>query len=83
MDPYKHVLHTFLHGSKYMCIQWARAHMPDDDVNIRIKRDTWRRLHNRKGPGDSFDDVIRRLLDEADEGNSMTPAITTTPATSD
>lgn len=46
----------------------------DEDVNIRIKRNTWQELHNRKGPGDSFDDVIQRLLEKAegveqDEGN--------------
>lgn len=49
--------------------------MSDDDVNIRIKQDTWKRLHNRKGPGDSFDRVIRDLLnqvEEADEGNPKT-----------
>ena len=46
--------------------------MADDTVNIRIKRDTWQHLHNRKGPGDSFDDVIRDLIDqveEVEEGN--------------
>jgi predicted CopG family antitoxin len=35
-----------------------------DDVTIRIKRRLWRRLHQRKGPGDSFNDVIERELDE-------------------
>jgi predicted CopG family antitoxin len=50
-----------------------------DDVNIRIKRETWRELHNRKTPGDSFDDVIRRVLDEHDkltdaEGNAVRTA---------
>jgi len=41
--------------------------MPSDDsVNIRIKEETWRELHSRKGPGDSFDDVIQRILDEHD-----------------
>ena len=41
--------------------------MGDDDVNIRIKRDTWKRLHGRKEPNDSFDDVIRRALDRLEE----------------
>jgi hypothetical protein len=54
--------------------------MSEDDVNIRIKRNTWRRLHNRKEPNDSFDDVIRRVLDqveEDEEGNLKTAATTT------
>ncbi|WP_436933719.1 antitoxin VapB family protein [Halovenus marina] len=51
--------------------------MSDDDVNIRIKRDTWKRLNSRKEPNDSFNDVLERVLDkvEAEEGNGsrMTP----------
>lgn len=52
--------------------------MADDDVNIRIKRATWKRLHALKEPGDSFDDVISNLLDEADEGNPKRAATPTT-----
>lgn len=48
-----------------------------DDVNIRIKRDTWKRLHALKGPGDSFDDVISSLLDEDEEGNPKKPTTAT------
>lgn len=33
-------------------------------TTIQINEDTWRRLHNRKNPGDSFDDIITYLLDE-------------------
>lgn len=43
--------------------------MAGDSVNIRIKKDTWRELHQMKEPNDSFDDVIQRLLDEDDTGN--------------
>lgn len=43
--------------------------MAEDTVNIRIKKGTWRALHNMKDPNDSFDDVIQRLLAESDEGN--------------
>jgi predicted CopG family antitoxin len=53
--------------------------MPErDDVNIRVKRDTWRQLHNRKNPNDSFDDVIKRLLDrvEGDEEGNQNPRTT-------
>jgi len=40
---------------------------PDDDgkTNIEIHRETWQRLnHLKQQPGDSFDDVITRLLDQ-------------------
>jgi len=41
----------------------------EDDHSIKIKTSTWRALNARKtGPGDSFDDVITRLLDGADDG---------------
>jgi predicted CopG family antitoxin len=30
---------------------------------IRVGGDTWRQLNARKRPGDSFDDVIQRLLE--------------------
>lgn len=36
------------------------------DTHIRVTEETWKRLNQRKGPGDSFDDVITRLLDESD-----------------
>lgn len=36
--------------------------MPDD-TTVRVKRSTWTRLNHRRQPGDSFDDVIARLLD--------------------
>lgn len=40
--------------------------MGTDDTNIRIKRDTWSRLSERKEPGKSFDDVIQELLDDSE-----------------
>jgi len=33
--------------------------------NIKISDETWRRLNVRKRPGDTFEDVVERLLDEA------------------
>lgn len=30
---------------------------------VRVSDETWKRLNQRKEPGDSFDDVISRLLD--------------------
>lgn len=35
-----------------------------DKINVEITRETWRRLNARKEPGDTFDDVVRRLLEE-------------------
>lgn len=34
-----------------------------ETTTIEVKRETWRKLHMRKGPGDSFDDVITDLLE--------------------
>jgi len=31
-------------------------------VTIQVSREVWEYLHSQKGPGDSFDDVLRRLL---------------------
>jgi predicted CopG family antitoxin len=36
------------------------------DTNVRVKIETWQRLNSRKRPGDSFDDVITDLLDQAE-----------------
>jgi predicted CopG family antitoxin len=41
--------------------------MPDNATNIQVKRDTWKELNLRKEPGESFDDVIQRLLKKANE----------------
>lgn len=35
-----------------------------ESTTIQINKETWRRLNSQKDPGDSFDDVIERLLDE-------------------
>jgi len=35
-----------------------------ETTTIEIKLETWRELNNKKEPGDSFDDVIKRLLEE-------------------
>lgn len=44
------------------------------DNHIRVTDETWSELNRRKRPGDSFDDVIQRLLAEAEagEGNTST-----------
>lgn len=35
-------------------------------TTITIGEETWKRLSARKSPGDSFDDVVTRLLDQDD-----------------
>lgn len=37
------------------------------DTHIRVSQETWRELNVRKGPGDSFEDVISDLLDRNEE----------------
>lgn len=42
--------------------------------SIRVRKDTWHALHSEKEPGDTFDDVLRRVLAEAghfDESESQ------------
>lgn len=39
--------------------------MPRDKTTIEVTADAWSGLNQLKGPGDSFDDVIRRLLELA------------------
>lgn len=34
-----------------------------DTTTVTVSRDTWKDLYDRKDPGDTFDDVIRRLMD--------------------
>ena len=40
--------------------------MADDVTTVKVSADTWKRLNQRKEPGDTFDDVISKLLDESD-----------------
>jgi predicted CopG family antitoxin len=40
------------------------------DTHIRVTEETWKELNQRKGPGDSFEDVISRLLDEDVESDT-------------
>jgi len=41
--------------------------MTDEDPKVRISEDNWRRLNAMKRPGDTFDDVVNRLLDANEE----------------
>jgi len=48
--------------------------MTDDDITtIKVSRDTWKELNREKEPGDSFDDVLRRLLAERLEDDAGKP----------
>lgn len=46
------------------------------DTHIRVTEDTWKQLNARKGPGDSFDDVISELLEDEDEDTEDSAAET-------
>lgn len=47
--------------------------MARDVTSIEIKTDTWRELNQQKEPGDSFDDVVRRLLSRPEEPVEVEP----------
>lgn len=51
-----------------------------ETTTIEIKKETWRRLNSRKYPGDTFDDVVDRVLDELEayEEGTATPSPETT-----
>lgn len=51
-------------GSRKTCSYMSNA------VTVEVKRETWKRLNMRKQPGDSFDDVIVRMLDETAEAEA-------------
>lgn len=38
--------------------------MSDEKTAVNVTERTWRRLNARKRPGESFDDVVDRLLEE-------------------
>jgi len=43
-----------------------------DVTTVKVKRNTWKQLNQMKEPGDSFDDVIAKLLKVDEEGNPKT-----------
>lgn len=45
-----------------------------DDTTVRIKNETWHRLKDRKEPGVSYDEIIRRMLDETESDASPSKA---------
>ena len=43
------------------------------DTHIRVTENNWTRLNRLKRPGESFNDVIGRLLNETDDGETVKP----------
>jgi len=43
----------------------------DEETRVRVSKETWQRLNAQKEPGDSFDDVLDRLL--ARQGGAVAP----------
>ena len=43
------------------------------DTHIRVTENNWTRLNRLKRPGESFNDVIGRLLNETDDGETIKP----------
>jgi predicted CopG family antitoxin len=37
-----------------------------DTTTVEVKTETWKQLNERKEPGDSFDDVISKMLAETE-----------------
>lgn len=44
-------------------------------TNVPVRDETWERLNGRKSRGDTFDDVISRLLDATSDNGSATDSI--------
>lgn len=38
----------------------------DADKHIRVTEETWKELNRRKEPGDSFEDVLKRMIEDYD-----------------
>ena len=53
-------------GGLYICVAVYHLNMVDDVTTVKVSTDTWKRLNQRKEPGDSFDEVISKLLDEVE-----------------
>lgn len=51
----------------------SRGMARDADKHIRVREETWVELNRHKRPGDSFDDVMQRLL-ERQECDDAKPA---------
>lgn len=41
---------------------------------MRVSEETWERLNRRRGPGDTFDEIIEGLLDSDDTAEAEQPA---------
>jgi len=41
--------------------------MAEETTTLQVTKETWKQLNLRKEPGETFDDVIQRLLEEPEE----------------
>lgn len=41
-----------------------------DRTTIKVSESTWKRLNAKKSPGDTFEDVLQRLLDDECDASS-------------
>jgi len=49
--------------------------MTEEKTTIKVTKETWKMLNDRKTePGQTYDDVIRELLDEGNARTMATPA---------
>lgn len=59
-------------GYKFICFPPKEMLMTRDATEvIRVTPETWQRLNARKEPGDTFNDVVERLLNDAEAGNAQ------------
>lgn len=53
------------------------------DTHIRVTTETWKELNALKEPGESFDDVLQRLLDAAEGNHAQGKSTAIGPARAD
>lgn len=46
--------------------------MMGEKAAVKVSVESWKRLNSMKEPGDTFEDVVCRLLDERDEMSGPT-----------
>jgi len=62
-DVYK-VNAVYLVHKVYTVAEVTYTCMVQTDTAVRVSQETWQELNSRKRPGDTFEDVIRRLLED-------------------
>ena len=41
--------------------------MADETTTVQVSKETWKQLNLRKEPGETFDEVIQRLLEGSED----------------